>query len=371
MRVTDAQVLHVRAPLTIPAGPAGVLNRHRESLLLKLTASDGSIGWGETYALPGTRELLTGLATALTGAPLTRAWPRPAGLDETGAALAMGAVDIAWHDLLGRTLGVPVHALLGGARRDRVPAYASGFLYQEGRHPAEVWPAEAAALLDRGFRAMKVRIGAHPPAEELPLLAHLREQLPDDVMIMVDAWGAYSVPAAERVGRALAELGVAWFEEPTRLTGPRLAARLAVPVAGGEMGRTRDDFARWLDRDTFDVIQPDPAICGGLGTARFVGELAALREVPCVPHTWNGAVMAAATLHLAAVLPPAARTGDGTWPRSGGLAPMLEYDTSENPFIRDVLVDPPALVDGCFQVTDAPGLGIEVDEARLAQYRIA
>ncbi len=369
MRVAEVHVLHVRAPLSEPAGPAGVYNRHRESLLLKLISSEGAVGWGETYALPGVRETLAALAGPLSGAPLTGAWPKPPGLDETGASLALSAIDIAWHDLLGHTLGVPVHTLLGGARRDRIPVYASGFLYREGKHPAEVWPQEAQALLDRGFHAMKVRMGGYPPAEELDLLRRLREDLPSHVTVMVDAWGSYSPAVADQVGVRLAELGVAWFEEPTHLSLPR--ARSGVPVAGGEMGRNRAQFAHWLHSGAFDVIQPDASICGGLANARFVGELAALHEVACVPHTWNGAVMAAATLHLAAVLPLTARLGDGTWPGHRGVGPMLEYDTSENPFIRDVVTNPPALVQGCFAVPDSPGLGIEVDEERLAQYRIA
>jgi D-galactarolactone cycloisomerase len=210
---------------------------------------------------------------------------------------------------------------------------------------------------------MKVRIGGHPPAEELPLLQRLREQLPGHITLMADAWGSYAPTVAENVGRRLGELGFAWFEEPTKLTHHRLASRLAVPIAGGELGRTRMDFVRWLDENAFDVVQPDAAICGGLGNARFVGELAALREVACVPHTWNGAIMAAATLHLAAVLPPVARLGDG------GTGPMLEYDTTENPFIREVVRNPPQLVQGCFTVPDCPGLGVDIDEDRLDKYR--
>jgi D-galactarolactone cycloisomerase len=370
VRVAAVQVLHVRAPLAIAAGPAGVFNRHRESLLLKLTSEDGVIGWGETYAIPGTRDLLSALAAGLVGGPVTRAWPRPAGLDETIAALAMGAIDIAWHDLLGRSAGVPVHALLGGARRERVPVYASGFLYREGMHPAEVWPDEAERLVRQGFHALKVRMGGYPPEEELELLTSLRQSLPSHVALMVDAWGSYSPQVAEQVGHRLGDLGVAWFEEPSKLIHPRLADRLTVPVAGGEMGRTRSDFAQWIDSGVFDIIQPDPAICGGLGTARFAAEMAAIRGITCVPHTWNGAVMAAATLHLAAVLPFVARVNDGAWPGAGVSGPMLEYDTSENPFIREVLRDPPVLEDGCFTVPGSPGLGIEIDEDRLDQYRI-
>ncbi|GAA1737942.1 enolase C-terminal domain-like protein [Luedemannella helvata] len=259
-------------------------------------------------------------------------------------------------------LGIPVHTLLGGARRARVRVYASGFLYQEGRHPAEVWPAEAVDLVERGFRSLKLRIGGYPAEEELPLLARLREDLPADVTLMVDAWGSYDAVTAERVGRRLGELGVAWFEEPCPALPAGLADRLEVPIAGGEMGRTATELVDLIDSGALDVVQPDAAICGGLGAAQIVGVAAARRGVRCVPHTWNGAVMAAATLHLAAALPLAARTGDGT------AGPLLEYDTSENPFMCDVVVDPPRLVDGCFTVPDSPGLGVELDERALDRF---
>src|SRR5262249_5109685 len=151
---------------------------------------------------------------------------------------------------------------------------------------------------------------------------------------------------------------------PTHVASPPLTARLDIPVAGGEMGRTRAEFQRMVQLREFDILQPDAAICGGLRTARFVAELAATNGIGCVPHTWNGPVMAAATLHLAAVMPPAGRTGDV----DGG--PLLEVDTSENPFMRDIVHNPPSLVDGGFPVTDSPGLGIELDEAALAHYRV-
>jgi D-galactarolactone cycloisomerase len=368
MRVVSAEVIHLRVPLRVPAGPAGVFNSRRETLLLRLEAADGTVGWGETYALPGTMALLGPMAQDLVGTSLERAWPRPAGLDEVGAALALGAIDMAWHDLLGRALGVPVHVLIGGAVRERVPAYASGFLYRRDRHPAQVWPAEAKAALERGFRAMKVRIGALPPAEEMALLEELRRSLPDDVELMVDAWGAYAPATAVWVGERLGELGMGWFEEPTHHEFPALAARLSVPVAGGEMGRTRAEFTRWIASRTFDVLQPDLAICGGFGVARFVGELAAISGIGCVPHSWNGPVMAAATLHLASVLPAGTRVGDGTRLSAG---PMLEYDTSENPLMSDIVRRPLAVVDGFVAVPDSPGLGVDIDEQAVADLRVA
>jgi D-galactarolactone cycloisomerase len=367
MRVVNAEVIHLRAPMGVTAGPAGAYNSERETLLLRLTAADGTVGWGETYALPGAKEQLAALARGLVDGDLDRGWPRPAGLDEVGASLAMGAVDIGWHDLRGRVLGVPVHTLLGGAVRQRIPAYASGFLYQPGRHPADLWPAEVESVLASGFRVMKVRIGLYPPAVELGLLTTLVQSLPDGVHVVVDAWGSYPPSVALRVGHRLAELGVGWFEEPTHHGIAELSAQLTVPVAGGEMGRTRGDFARWAASRTYDILQPDIAICGGLGVARFVAELAALHGIGCVPHSWNGPVMAAATLHLAATLPWMARVGDGAVPAAG---PLLECDTSPNPLINGLVREPMAVRDGFVTVPDTPGLGLEVDEEAVARYRV-
>jgi D-galactarolactone cycloisomerase len=357
LAIREAEVLHVRHPLAVPAGPPGTYNRERRSLFVKLTADDGLAGWGETYDLPGVRPRLEQLSASLIGRDAFAAVDRPAAVATDGAAV--GALDIALHDLQGRALGVPVHRLLGGAVRDRVPVYASGFLYREDRGPAELWEAEATRLSEAGFRIVKVRIGRDPIASELPLLERLRAAFPQ-LALAVDAWGAYSPAQAREVGPGLAQLGVIWFEEPS---GPRetyagyeeLVGAVGVPLAGGETLASPPAFAHVLARRIFDLVQPDVALCGGLRSAASVARLAADAGVRCVPHTWNGAVMAAATLHLAATLDPA-------------LEPLLEYDTTENRFIRDVLRTPPELDDGCFAVPDAPGLGIEVDEQVLRSY---
>lgn len=358
--VEDVEVLHVRHALSAPAGPPGVFNRAREALFVRLSLAGGAVGWGETYPLPGTKEILERLAASLVGREVsTTSALAHFPFDDPDAAPALGALDTALLDALGRSLQVPVHRLLGGACRSAVPAYASGFLYTEDGHPSRSWPAEAESLLARGFRALKLRVGGFPIEEELPALTALRGRLPDDVSLMVDAWGAYDPQGAVRMGRELDTLGVAWFEEPC---APRdtyagyewIAARIPVPLAGGESLRTIAAFRHLLERRVFRVIQPDAAICGGLGNAAFVARLAALDGVACVPHSWNGAIMAAATLQLLATLP-------------GG---MLEVDTTENMFMTHILREPLKLRDGCIAVPDAPGLGIDIDEQALRRLTI-
>ena len=371
MRIIDAEALHVRHALVVPAGPAGVFNEARESLFLRLSCDDGTVGWGETYTLPGNKEVLRRFAADLIGSdPVTVGRPLSVPVvDEVAVASAAGAVDMALFDLRGKALGVPAHVLLGGAVRTRVSVYASGFLYRAGQHPRDTWLPEARSLLERGFRAMKIRMGAFPLAEELPLIEQLRSFVPDEVRLMVDAWGAYPLPDALRVGRCLQDLGVTWFEEPAspyaNYAGyETLTAGLDIAVAGGEMGRTVGEFKHWFDRGVLDIVQPDIAICGGLRSAAAVADLGRLYGIACVPHTWNGAVMAAATLQLIATL---------AGPSHVDLFadPPLEYDTSENHFMRDIVRDPPQLVDGYFDVPSQPGLGIDIDEGALRRYIVA
>jgi D-galactarolactone cycloisomerase len=151
---------------------------------------------------------------------------------------------------------------------------------------------------------------------------------------------------------------VTFFEEPMPQFGyrgyPELTAQLDLPVAGGEMLLHRQAFKELLDRRAVDIIQPDASLCGGIRELLFIAELAELYGVQCIPHSWNGAILNAATIHLAALLPePTLMPGVGT--------PMVEFDVTENPFMSGLLRAPLPLVDGCFEVSDAPGLGLDLD----------
>jgi D-galactarolactone cycloisomerase len=365
LRITSVETIHVRRTLARPTGPAGAFNAARQSLLVKIATDGGLIGWGETYALAGVRSAIdTVLTPLLLGRnPLDRRQLWQAQWDATfGNGFAVGGTDIALHDLCGKALGVPVHQLYGGAQRERVPVYASGLCYFPEVDPASYWVDEACELARRGYRAIKMRIGRYAPDHELPLVRRVREALPANVKLMVDAWGSYTPPTALRVGRELEQLGVYWYEEPLPQAGyagyAALCASLELAVAGGETLQSRSAFKELIDTHAVDVVQPDASICGGIGEVLFVADLARLASIQCAPHSWNGAIMNAATLHIAALLPEPTRM-------PGNDIPMLEFDTTENPFMTDELVQPLTLLDGCFAVPTEPGLGIEVDEERM------
>jgi D-galactarolactone cycloisomerase len=369
-RIASVETLHLAHPIAVPTGPASVLNRERHLLLVRVATADGVVGWGETSPLGGVVEAIRDVyAPKLLGRdPLLvgRSW-RDRWLEPFESGLATGAIDTALHDLRGKLLGVPVHALYGGALRDRVPVYASGLCYLEGVHPRDQWVAEATGLAAQGFRAIKMRIGRYPPREELPLVAAVREALSPDVKLMVDAWGSYTLSTAIRVGRELERLGLEWYEEPLPQHGYHgyevLADALDIAVAGGEMLQTPVAFAELFERRAVDIVQPDISLCGGIGELLFVARLAALKGIRTMPHSWNGPVVEAASLHAASLLP------DPTL-MPGVDAPLLEHDVTDNRFVSGLLREPFQLVDGGYAVPSAPGLGIELDEREIERLRV-
>lgn len=371
MRIRSVETIELRHPLTVPAGPASVLNESRGCLLVAIHADDGTTGWGEAVGFPGVRDLIEhGLAPRLIGkdpVEVQRTWRNP-WMVPYESALAVSGVDVAIHDLWGKAVGLPIHQLYGGAFRHVVPVYASAGLYLKDVDPATHWPEEAEQLVDRGFRAIKIRIGRYDPARELPLLRDLRGRVPADISLMVDAWGSYTLPTALRVGRELQDLGYSWYEEPLPQNGYAayevLAGSLDIAIAGGENTQSRAQTKELLDRRAVDILQPDVSLCGGIADFLFMAELASLYGIRCIPHNWNSAINAAASAHVAALLPePTMMPGVDT--------PLLEYDTTENLLISDLLAEPLTLRDGGMVVPEGPGLGVEVDMAFVKKYRVA
>lgn len=361
VRIILVETILLQHKLSRPTGPASVLNDWRRTLLVRIATDAGLTGWGETAPMVGVRDAIDSLyAPALVGRDprnVGNSW-RTRWLEPFENRLAVGAVDIALHDLVGQALGVPVHQLYGGARRHRVPVYASGGGYFHGVHPADVWPAETQGYVARGFRAIKLKIGRYDPREELAALAAVRAGLPSNVALMVDAWGSYTLSTALMVGRELEKLGVTFYEEPLPQFGyrgyPELAAKLDIAIAGGEMLQHRQAFKELLDRRAVDIIQPDASLCGGIRELLFIAGLAELYGVQCIPHSWSGAILNAASMHIVSLLPEPTLM-------PGVAAPMVEFDVTENPFTSGLLREPLPIVDGCFEVPDTPGLGVNVN----------
>ena len=127
--------------------------------------------------------------------------------------------------------------------------------------------------------------------------------------------------------------------------------------------QNRFDAKALFDRRAIDILQPDVSLCGGITDFLFMAELAALYGIRCIPHSWNTAVTAAASAQVASLLPePTLMPGNDV--------PMMEYDTTENLLMSDLLMEPLTFRDGGFVLPEGPGLGIEIDMRFVEKYRV-
>jgi L-alanine-DL-glutamate epimerase-like enolase superfamily enzyme len=286
-----------------------------------------------------------------------RGWTRRRLGDQGVIIQAISGVEIALWDLLGKLEGKSVSRLLGRCR-DQVVVYASGPFLEEGRpdwHMKMFQPC-----LNQGVRAIKLRTGLSY-RRDLKTLRALRSRLGDDIQIMIDGSEHYTVPTALEIARALADLGVLFFEEPVpqhhREGIARLVEKSPVPIAYGEHLFTRHDFQDCLVHARADVVQPDAALSGGIAEARRIAALAEPFGVLVVPHSAAGPLALAANLHFAASAPS---------------VKMLEYsftlDSLWREMLRDPILSPAALQDGQLAVPEGPGLGLIIDEAVWNRY---
>ncbi len=275
--------------------------------------------------------------------------------------------EAALWDLLGQACGVPVATLLGGSA-SAIPAYASwGELRDPGRRAED-----AHALVEEGFRAVKVRIARGRLDEGIAVVAAIRAAVGDALEIMVDLnqWWRMAGDIAPRNGpvdarRVIERLrshGVVWIEEPLPgedLRGMRtLRDQTGVRVGGGEMARTFEELRLALEEDALDVFQPDVVLALGISGARTLAELALRRNRWFTPHTWTNGIGLLANLHVCAGV---------------GGGPFLEFPYDPpgwTPDRRDFMLDTPLGLsgDGVVRVPDAPGLGVVLDEEAVEFY---
>ena len=269
---------------------------------------------------------------------------------------AISAVDIALWDIAGKALGVPVHRLLGGKRRDRVKFYASSM-----RHDLSV-PDEVTRvveMLERGFDTYKLH-GAvrgftdHPGDHSVDTIAAIRKEVGDGPDILLDVNGSYSQHHAIQVGRQLEQLRVHHFEEPVNALDydgmAAVAGALDIAIAAGERCYNRwqlHDLARY---GQVDILQPTITRVGGFTELRRIDALASVLRLPLTVNNIQPTVATVAHLHFLA---------------SSSNVPHAQEYNIEHISLRDdtpILREPLQIERGGFiRVPDGPGLGIELD----------
>jgi len=279
-------------------------------------------------------------------------------------------LDLALWDIAGKAAGKPVWRLLGGAKPS-LTAYAS--LGQ--RRGLEETVEAVARRIDEGFQAVKLRFWRDDWREEVGIVEAVRKAHGDRIAMMVDCNQAWRMPwdtapsrgvdEALQIIKALEPFGLTWIEEPVFRGDYEGLKRLRrdgrIPIAGGELTREPHEARFMVDHGCFDVLQADAALAGGISGLAPIARHCAERGVIFTPHTWGNGIMLAAALQLTAgICHP----------------PYIEFPHDPPYFsgaARDFMLAAPIAADaaGVLHLSEAPGLGVEVDEDRLAATRIA
>jgi L-alanine-DL-glutamate epimerase-like enolase superfamily enzyme len=362
----------------------------QDDFVVEIHTDEGVSGIGETdfnpwiaracIDAPSTHNMGLGLRDMLTGAdPLDveSLWQRlyvgSAMNGRRGAVInAIGAIDIALHDLRGKALGKPCHELLGGSVRDTITPYASlqpeVSSFSEYRDSIVEW---ALTAKNYGFRAIKSEITlagpfAHnnlrePWHKSTELIAAVRAAVGSDVALLIDV--QYAFPDADTALAVLKdweEFDLTFVETPLwpdDLDGyARLATEQPIPIAAGEWLTTRFEFRSLIDQGRVTVAQPDIGRVGGLTEAMRVAELAADRKRHVVPHLWKTGISIAAAAHFAAAAAPC------------DYIEFLPPDLSASALRKNLTTQELTMIDGLIPVPSRPGLGIEIDRDALRYY---
>lgn len=385
MRIAKVEARWVRIPIEASRQHKSDFGRLTtfDAAILRIETDDGVIGWGEGKNAAGSAGTYSALVHMLNheiGPTLIGRDPRnisaiwemlyngvrhekaSAGghampeLARRGLSVAaISAVDIALWDILGKSLDVPVWQLLGGKKADRLPAYASG-----GWENAERIGDQLQSYIDQGgFKTVKMRVGAMDGSPHISAarVKAARKALGPDVEIAVDAHGTYTVADAKRFIRLVEDCDLAWFEEPVIADDKpgmaELRAASFVPISAGESEATRFAFRDLAILRAADILQPDPAFCGGISEAMKIAAIASAFNLRFAPHLWAGAPCFFAGLHLCAAAPSSF---------------VIEYSLGANPMIHDLIKDSVDLKDGTVAIPDTPGLGFTIDEEFLAAH---
>jgi D-galactarolactone cycloisomerase len=377
MKITKIDTYPLDFPQDPPWGYSKGWVSNAPALLIEVHTDEGISGWGEGYGPPlPAAEMIRALCEPVTiGADpfcTEDLWSRlihdARDFSSSGTALAaISAIDIACWDIKGKALDVPVCKLLGGPVRTELECYASAVRYVhksagagELADPADL----ALKFVEEGYGALKIAVGMLDLAEDIERVRRVREALPDDVQVMVDANQAYTSRQAAEMAKQLEELGIAWFEDPLPpedIPGwQSLKPRVAIPLAGGETLSTRMGYRDFLSQRLVDIILPETGLAGGLTECKKIVDMAYAFGVECTPHGYASAVGTAAAVHLASALPHQP---------SDVASRLLPFEFAPDPFnrISDLLVDPFEITGGVLKVPlDRPGLGIDINRDALS-----
>ncbi|MDP2085773.1 MAG: mandelate racemase/muconate lactonizing enzyme family protein [Gemmobacter sp.] len=376
MKLKDLEVLHVAPPAPGWGG--------RYWTFVKVTTDNGITGWGECYASTVGPAAMAAVIEDVFARHMLGANPEDielmfrraysSGFTQRPDPTVMGAfsgLEIACWDILGKARNRPVWALLGGRMNDRVRSYT--YLYPEpGQDAAEFWvnadwTAEAAAkCVQQGFTAVKfdpagpytIRAGHMPAMSDITrsveFCAKIRAAVGDRADLLFGTHGQFSTPGAIRMGQALEPYSPLWYEEPIPPDNlhefAEVARHVRIPIATGERMTTKAEFGALLRHGGAKILQPALGRVGGIWEAKKIAAMAEVFNAEMAPHLYAGPIEWAANIHLAVSIPNIL---------------MAETIQTGGAFHLALIRNSIRWEDGYLVAPEAPGLGIDVDEALM------
>ena len=384
MLITDVTTIPLHVDLDEPYMDSREFVGYRQALLVEVHTDEGVRGLGESAVWGGPhittmtviehelKPLLIGEDPLFVEGLWTKMYEQSMQHGRRGLVLAaMGGLDIALWDIVGKVAGLPLYQLFG-AFRTHVRPYASHGFYKASRS-VEVLADEMSDLRKRGFTAFKMKVGRQRPIpylhgaqecvtsleEDYRRVRAVRNAVGPDAELIIDANNAWTDKIALGVLEALSDVNLFFLEEPVPtddIEGSiRLASRSRTPIGGYETETSRFGFRDLIERRAIDVAQPDACWTGGLSEARKVAALAGVHNMLCVPHSFSTAVAMTANAHLVGSI----ANGE-----------FVEWDQNSNPLVDELLTEPFQLTsEGRLPIPAGPGLGIELNPDTVARYR--
>ena len=360
MPIEQVRSDHYRIPLPVVLTDSthGQMT-HFELVTVRVTDGDGAEGMGWTYTV-GTNGAAVHAILARDLHPLLMDreadriehlwqamwWALHYGGRGGPVALAISAVDTALWDLAARRAGAPLWRHLGGYD-PAVPCYAGGI---DLELPLDALLRQTDDNLEKGFRAIKMKVGRPRLAEDVERVRAMREHLGSDVPLMVDANMRWTVDQAIRAARALQPFDLVWLEEPTipdDVDGHvRIQREGGIPLATGENHHTLWEFKQMIAAGGVTFPEPDVTNCGGVSVFMKVCRLAEAFNLPVTSHGAHDA-----TVHLLAA------------------APNRSYLEVHGFGIDRFIESPLEIVDGKAIAPERPGHGVTFDWAALERHR--
>lgn len=277
---------------------------------------------------------------------------------------AVAAIEIGCWDIIGKVTGQPIYNLMGGRCHEKLRAYANGW-YRGPREP-ESFHEKAKDVVRRGYTALKFDpFGSNwrmvSPYEfdlSIDIIRAVRDAVGPEVDILVEGHCRFNVSTAVSFAEAMAEFRPAWFEEPIPHLNigamAEVARRSPVPIATGESFSNKQQFAELLQHNAVSIYQPEPLNVGGLFATRKIADMVDAYYGVIAPHSAQGPVCSAACAQLNASLP--------------NFFIHEIFDEYNDPWEKEIITNPVEVVDGYIEVSDRPGLGVDLNLEEIAKH---